>query len=267
MLPAEITRNLLLAALPPDDLNHLAPALEPVTLALNQPLYEANRPLSHVYFVLRGMVSMVRTTGDGATVEVGPVGRDGMVGIPVFLEADTDPLHAFAQVLPCTALRMPARTFRRACIERAALRSVMGRYVSWSHTGMAQWVACARLHEAHERMARWLLMCHDRVDGYTLALTHDFLAQMLGVRRPTVTLAAGMLHKAGLIHYSRGVVTILDREGLEHAACECHRVSRNEYRRLFGRLPNGEAGEDHQQPGVLAATARPRRRLASGIRQ
>ena len=243
MLPVEPTRNLLLAALPPQELGQLTALLEQVAFTLNEPLYQANQPLSHVFFVARGMVSMVRTTGDGRTVEVGPVGRDGMVGLPAFLDAATDPLHACAQVLPCEALRMPADAFRAACDQLLGLRAVMGRYTSWTVTGMAQWVVCARLHEAHQRMARWLLMCHDRLEGHTLALTHKFLAQMLGVRRPTVTLAAGMLQKVGLIHYSRGVVTILDRAGLEEVACECHRVSRDEYRRLFGRLPNGEAAD------------------------
>lgn len=238
VLPVEPERNLLLAALPPQERGQLAPELEPVSFTLNEALYRANQPLSHVHFVVRGMVSMVRTTGDGGTVEVGPVGRDGMVGLPVFLDAETDPLHAFAQVLPCQALRIGAEAFRTARDELPGLRSVIGRYTSWSHTGMAQWVACARLHEAHQRMARWLLMCHDRVDGHTFGLTHEFLAQMLGVRRPTVTLAAGLLQKAGLIHYSRGVVTILDRDGLEEIACECHRISRDEYRRLFGWLPS-----------------------------
>jgi CRP-like cAMP-binding protein len=132
---------------------------------------------------------------------------------------------------------MRGDAFRAARDRLPSLRSVIGRYTAWSHTGMAQWVACARLHEAPERLARWLLMCHDRVEGHTLALTHEFLAQMLGVRRPTVSLAASTLQRAGLIQYSRGVVTILDRDGLEEAACECHRVSRDEYRRLFGRLP------------------------------
>src|SRR5205085_1752089 len=121
------------------------------------------------------------TTGEGETVEVGPVGRDGMIGVPIFLDAATDPLDAFAQILPCEALRMPAEDFRRAAARLPRLRSVMSRYTSWIYTGMAQWVACARLHEVDERMARWLLMCHDRLEGDTLALTHEFLAQMLGV--------------------------------------------------------------------------------------
>jgi CRP-like cAMP-binding protein len=240
MLRVDPTRNLLLEALPEMELAALTADFEPVSFVQNEPLYEADQPLTHAFFVLRGMVSMLRTTGDGATVEVGPVGRDGMVGLPLFLGAGTDPLSACAQILPCEALRMRADAFASACDELPGLRRVISRYTSWVYTGMAQWVACARLHEAPERMARWLLMCHDRLEGDTLALTHDFLAQMLGVRRPTVTLAAGMLQKAGLIRYSRGVVTILDRPRLEELSCECHRVSRQEYLRLFGRLPTGE---------------------------
>lgn len=240
MLPVDPARNLLLAGLPHDELAALASDLKPVAFTQNQALYQANQPLSHVFFVVRGMVSIVRTIGGGGTVEVGPVGRDGMVGLPVFLDAATDPLHAFAQVLPCEALSMRADAFRAACDRSRALRAAMGRYTSWTVTGMAQWVACARLHEVHQRMARWLLMCHDRLEGHTLALTHEFLAEMLGVRRPTVTLAAGLLQKQGLIRYARGVVTILDETGLETVACECHRVSREEYLRLFGRLPDGK---------------------------
>jgi CRP-like cAMP-binding protein len=254
-------RNLLLASLPAKELAALSSELEPVAFSQSEPLYQANQPLGDVFFVVRGVVSMVRTTGAGGTVEVGPVGRDGMVGLPVFLDAVTDPLDAFAQVLPCDALRMSAHRFRAACDDLRGLRTMMGRYTSWTYTGMAQWVACARLHEAHERMARWLLMCHDRLEGHTLSLTHEFLAQMLGVLRPTVTIAAGTLQKAGLIRYSRGVVTILDRHGLEQAACECHRVSRNEYLRLFGRLPNGET------PELARPGARRLARLTSGIEQ
>src|SRR3954469_16454008 len=210
VVTAEPGRNLLLASLPPHELARLAPSLEPISFTLADQLYRADQPLSHVYFLVRGMVSIVRTTSDGATVEVGPVGRDGMVGIPVFLDADTDPLHACAQVVPCEALSLPAEALRAARDELPGLRRIISRYISWSHTGMAQWVACARLHEAPQRMARWLLMCHDRLEGNTLALTHEFLAQMLGVRRPTVSLAASTLQKSGLIHYSRGVVSILD---------------------------------------------------------
>ena len=148
MLPVEPTRNLLLAALPAEELDQLTPAFEQVTFTQHEPLYQANQPLGRVVFVVRGMVSLVRTTGGGRTVEVGPVGRDGMVGLPVFLDATTDPLHACAQVLPCEALRMPADAFRAACDQLPGLRGVMGRYTSWTVTGMAQWVACARLHEA-----------------------------------------------------------------------------------------------------------------------
>ncbi|HEV7664909.1 MAG TPA: Crp/Fnr family transcriptional regulator [Chloroflexota bacterium] len=239
VLSLEPSRNLLLADLPPEDLAQVTAKAEPVRFDLREPLYTANEPLSHVFFVTRGMVSVVRTTLDGGTVEVGPVGRDGMVGLPLFLDAESDPLHAFAQVLPCEAVRLDAATFRRVRDSLPELRGILGRYTCWTYSGMAQWVACARLHEAPQRMARWLLMCQDRVGGDTIPLTHEFLADMLGVRRPTVTLAAGTLQKAGLIRYSRGVVTILDRSQLEAAACECHRVSRDEYKRLFGRLPTG----------------------------
>ena len=114
MLTLDPLRNLLLAGLPPEEMALLNGSLEPVTFTQNEPLYRANQPLSHAFFIVRSMVSMVRTTGEGATVEVGPVGRDGMIGVPIFLDATTDPLDAFAQILPCEALRMPAEAFRRA---------------------------------------------------------------------------------------------------------------------------------------------------------
>src|ERR1043166_6205552 len=132
-------RNLLLASLPRHELRDLRPLLEPTVFSQGQPLYPANQPLTPAYFIERGMVSMVRTTAAGGTVEVGPVGCDGMVGIPVFLDAETDPLYAFAQILPCAALRIAADDLRAARDRLPGLRRVLGRYTSWSHTGMAQW--------------------------------------------------------------------------------------------------------------------------------
>ena len=227
--------NLLLAALTESDRNALAADLEPVALDYREVIYHPHEPLSHVYFPLSGLISLVVTSRGGGTVEVGPVGRDGMLGLPVFLGAATDPLEAFAQIVPCLAFRIPSATFAEAAERLPSLQKVMRLYVQWTYFGMAQWVLCARLHPAEERMARWLLMCQDRVAQDSFPLTHEFLAQMLGVRRATVTLAAGTLHQSGLVAYRRGLVSILDRQAMEQATCECYPVSTDEYRRLFGR--------------------------------
>ena len=178
---------------------------------------------------------------EGSTVEVGPVGCDGMVGLPVFLGGETDPLEAFVQVGPVEAVRLPTPAFLALVEDCPDFEQVMRRYVQWSHFGMAQWVLCARLHPVEERMARWLLMCHDRLGTDQFPLTHEYLADMLGVRRASVTIAAGVLRKGGLIEYHRGVVTILDRPRLEEAACECNRVTAEEYRRLMGRGPQANS--------------------------
>jgi hypothetical protein len=160
-----------------------------------------------------------------------------MVGLPVYLGGGTDPLEAFVQVAPVETVRLRTPDFQALLSEHPDLRRVMGLYTQWTYFGMAQWVLCARLHPVEERMARWLLMCHDRLGQDAFPLTHEYLAEMLGVRRASVTIAAGVLRKGGLIEYHRGVVTILDRPRLEEAACECNRVTAEEYRRLFGRGP------------------------------
>ena len=160
-----------------------------------------------------------------------------MVGLPVFLGGETDQLQAFVQVGTVEAMRLPTPAFLELIGQQPDLEGVMSRYVQWSYFGMAQWVLCARLHPLEERMARWLLMCHDRLAIDQFPLTHEYIAQMLGVRRPSVTIAAGTLRQAGLIEYHRGIVSILDRPRLEEAACECNRVSAAEYRRLLGRDP------------------------------
>jgi CRP-like cAMP-binding protein len=230
-------RNLLLASLGVEDLRTLARHLEPVSLEYREVLYHPGEALSHVYFPVSGLVSILAVSATGATVEVGPVGRDGMVGLPIYLGSGTDPLQASAQIPPCLALRIAADCFREATERIASLERIMRLYVQWTYASMAQWVLCARLHPIEERLARWLLMCHERVLQDTFPLTHEFLAQMLGVRRATVTLAAGSLERAGLVLFRRGLVTIADRPALEDAACECHRVLLAEYARLFGRAP------------------------------
>jgi CRP-like cAMP-binding protein len=218
----DVPRNRLLAALPRDALEHILPALTHVPLTSGMVIYEPRVRITHVYFVLTGIISMVCEMREG-TVEVGTVGCEGMTGLPIVLAADTMPSRAFVQV-PGEALSMRADDLLRLMQESPKLRRLVYRYVQALFDQTAQAAACNRLHALEERCARWLLMTHDRVAGDVLLLKQQFLAEMLGVHRPAVTLAAGALQKAGIIRYSRGKVTVLDRSALENASCECYAI-------------------------------------------
>lgn len=225
-------RNLLLGALPAHDLPRLRPRLERVGLPLGMPIYEPDVPISHVYFPLSGIVSMVSTMREG-TVEVGTIGREGMTGIPIVLHADSMPTRAFVQVQG-EALRIAASDLRTAIKELPALERVLARYALALFDQAAQSAACNRLHALEERCAKWLLMTHDRVDDDVLPLKQTFLAEMLGVHRPAVTVAASTLQRAGMISYSRGKVRVVDRAALERAACDCYAITRRSFDQLRG---------------------------------
>jgi CRP-like cAMP-binding protein len=231
--PHVLGENRLLAALPQEEQQRLLPQLEAVRLTIKHRLYERNKPITHVYFVRSGVVSLVAIMDDESIVEVATTGNEGMIGLPVYFGAHTSPLEAFCQV-PGEALRMEAGAFREALQADAALPALLQRYTLALFNQIAQSTACKHLHPTEVRCARWLLMTHDRVPGDRFPLTHEFLSQMLGVRRATVTVAAGMLQKAGMITYARGVITVLNRPGLEAVACECYRIIKEEYRRLLG---------------------------------
>jgi CRP-like cAMP-binding protein len=218
----DVPRNRLLAALPREELEYVLPALSHVDLPTGMIIYEPTVRITHVYFVLSGIVSMVSEMREG-TVEVGTVGCEGMTGLPIVLAADTMPSRAFVQV-PGDAFRMDTDALLRAMESAPTLRRLLYRYVLALFDQTAQHAACNRLHGLEERCARWLLMTHDRVVGDVLLLKQQFLAEMLGVHRPAVTLAAGALQKAGIIRYSRGKVTVLDRAALENASCECYAI-------------------------------------------
>lgn len=224
--------NVLLDALPPAERERVMPRLERVSLELGASIYEADVPVSHVHFPTRGIISMVSVSGEG-TVEVGTVGREGMAGIPVLLQAEAMATRAFVQ-MEGTSLRMSASDFQRALSASPPFARLMFRYAQALFDQVAQSVACNRLHALEERCARWILMAHDRAGADELPLKHQFLAEMLGVHRPAVTLAAGALQRAGLIRYRRGVITVLDRDGLESASCSCYRVVRASMDRLTG---------------------------------
>lgn len=226
-------RNAILAALPAGERALLGRESERVELTFGLVVEQPGRPVEHVWFPRNGVLSMVSQMADGSSVEVATVGREGFTGLPLLLDDRAMANRVFVQI-PGEADRLPAAAFA-ALIERLpALRRLMLRYALALVTQVAQGSACNRLHPVEARCARWLLMTHDRVDGDAFPLTQDFLAQMLGASRPSVSIAAGVLQKAGLIRYTRGVIEVLDRPGLEAASCECYGVIAGEFRRLTG---------------------------------
>lgn len=225
--------NRILTLLPDTDYRRLEMHLERVHLPLKTVLYEAYMPITHVHFPIDGVTSILTTMEDGREAEVGTVGNEGMAGLPVFLGADSTPTMAFEQV-PGDALRLRTEVFREEIARGGALTAVLHRYTQALFTQIAQSAACNRLHAVEQRCARWLLMTQDRVGANQFPLTHEFLGQMLGVRRATVTEAAGALQAEGLITYRRGIITVCDRAALEQASCECYRVIRDDFDRLLG---------------------------------
>ena len=225
--------NGLLAALPPEDLTRLRPKLQSVELPFDQTLFPADGALDAVLFPESGMVSLLATLDDGEQVEVGIAGREGLIGLPLVFGDDRSLVEARVQ-LEGTALRLGAAALRAAMDESAALRTLLKRYALALHAQVALTAACNARHAIEQRLARWMLIAHDRADGDEFTMTHEFISMMLGVRRPGVSLAAGVLQKAGLIQYARGRMAVTDRLGLEAASCECYHTSRREFRRLLG---------------------------------
>jgi CRP-like cAMP-binding protein len=230
--PTPAMGNRLLDSLPRPDLERLRPHLEAVSVGVKHVVYEPNGPIKHVYFPINCVISLVTYLEDGASVEMATIGLEGMVGLPIFLGTDTMPSRAFGQV-PGDALRITAAAFTEEIQRNGPLVRVLNRYTQALFNQVAQTTACNRVHLVEQRCARWLLQTHDRVGSDQFSLTQEFLAQMLGVRRTGVSAAAGLLQKAGLIRYARGRITVLDRPGLESAACECYRVIKREFDRLI----------------------------------
>ena len=231
-------RNRLLAALPPDDFAALAPALRPVELEFRQVLIEPGQPIRAVHFPERGMVSMLAPLEDGHLQEVGVAGREGLVGLPVVLGADRTSIEALVQ-MQGTAWRLGAAELRAAFEHSAALRSLLLRYAQAFHAQVAQTAACNGRHAIDRRLARWLLVMHDRAEADEFPMTHEFASLMLGTGRPGISVAAAVLQRAGVIGYTHGRMTVLDRAGLEAAACECYGTVREQFEHLLG-VPAGE---------------------------
>lgn len=224
--------NRLLAALPETDYQRLIPHLEQVDLELGKVLYQVGEPIDYVYFPHSSLVSLVMVLQDGSTAEVGLVGGNGMVGVPVVLGSDISFTLAIVQVAD-GAVRMRADQLKAEFRRGGALQALLLRYVQALLAQVSQTAACNRLHTLEARLARWMLLVQDAINSNELQLTQEFIAQMLGVRRSGVTVAAGALQQADLIHYNRGKITVLNRKGLEKVSCECYRVIEEEYKRLL----------------------------------
>lgn len=229
--PARIS-NRLIHGLPRAERSRLLEHCEPVDLVFGDILCEPGEPFGHVYFPLTGFISLVAVVSHHEPLEMGLIGNEGMLGATLALGVDAVPLRGIVQGSG-TALRMPAARLRAGLREGSVLIGVLRRYLYVLMAQLSQTAACTRFHEVDARLARWLLMTHDRAHANHFHLTHKFLAAMLGVRRSGVTIAAGVLQERGLIRYVRGRISILDRARLEGAACECYDAVIEDYARLL----------------------------------
>lgn len=225
--------NRILLALPHASLERIKPFLEPLIMEKGQLIDRMNGPIKHMYFVNRGLVSVVKTMRDGRTVEIGAVGIEGVTDPNALFGIDQALLETMVQI-PGSAFRIEREILTREMAKDSAFRDIMQKYARFAFSQLAQTAACNRLHSLEERCCRWLLLAHDSAIADNFSLTHEFLAMMLGVRRTGVSIVAHLLKKAGLIEYKRGRVTILDRAGLMDAACECYGSTQMQLEQLFG---------------------------------
>ncbi|MBK6704762.1 MAG: Crp/Fnr family transcriptional regulator [Caulobacteraceae bacterium] len=229
-------RNRILTALPEDEFKLLMEKLHYVELALGESLHRAGEPIENVFFVESGFISVLTMLSDGAPLEIGLIGAEGVAGVSVILGAT----NSYSETMCQTgggAFRIGVAALKDIVAQAPHLRDLLLRYTHVFHVQVAQTAACNAHHELGQRLARWLLAAHDRSGVPELSLTQDLIAVMLGVRRSTVSIAASTLQKAGVIRYHHGRITILDRIGLEDAACECYEAVASEYRALFGEHP------------------------------
>jgi CRP-like cAMP-binding protein len=224
--------NLILSALPTQAYERLASHLEYADLPLGKVLYDPEEPIRHAYFPLRGAVSIVTVLRDGGSVEAGVIGNEGMVGFPIVLGTRVE-FNRRAQVqLAGSGLKLKAGALQEEFRKGEQLRDLLLSYLHAFITQISQTAACNRMHRLEERLARWLLACQDRLSSDELELTQEFIAEMLGVRRAGVSVAATQLEERGLIGHKRGRIQIIDRPGLEATSCECYGIVRREYERL-----------------------------------
>jgi CRP-like cAMP-binding protein len=230
--PHHPKKNHLLAALPTTEYDRLLPHLELIEMPLGWAIYESGGQLSHVYFPTTCIVSLLYVTESGQSAELAVAGNDGLVGVSLFLGGETTPNRGVVQAAG-TGYRLHGKIARNEFATRIAFRDLTLRYTQALITQMGQTAVCNRHHSVVQQLSRWLLLSLDRLPGSELVMTQELIANMLGVRREGVTLAAGHLQDQGLIHYSRGHITMLDRAGLERLTCECYSVVKKEYERLL----------------------------------
>jgi CRP-like cAMP-binding protein len=231
-IPHSPAKNLLLAALPAAEYQQLLPHLEPVPLPLGASVYESGDRLAHVYFPTDGIVSLLYVMENGASAEIAVTGRDGVIGISLFMGGESTPSRAIVQSAG-QAYRLGAQILKREFERGGELQHLLLRYTQALITQMSQTAVCNRHHTIDQQLCRWLLLSLDRLPSNELHMTQELMANMLGVRREGVTEAAGRLQDAGLIHYHRGRITVLDRPGLEQRVCECYAVVKREFDRLL----------------------------------
>jgi CRP-like cAMP-binding protein len=225
--------NRLLAALPADDFRRLLPHLKTVRIRPKQVVLKEGELIERVYFPNGGVFSVTTPLSDGTSIEVATIGDEGMLGTEAFLTDDAVANgDTMMQVPDGQVTMLPVQAFRHEVAQRGVLRDLIGRYTQVLMAQMARSTACNALHEVQHRCARWLLMTHDRMHEQDFHLSHEFLAVMLGVQRPTVSVVAATLQRTGLISYRQGLVTVLDRKGLEAASCECYALIRAQFDRL-----------------------------------
>lgn len=229
--------NLLLAALPPEDYQRLAPHFKVKEMVLEQMIFEAGEPIEYVYFPHCSMISLVAFLIDGSTVEAGLIGKEGMAGVQSILGGNALPYQALVQV-PGAATELPVDCLKAEFERGGALQKILLRYVQALLVQTAQSAVCNRMHSLETRLVRWLLSVQDGTGLDELPLTQESIAQMLGVRRAGVTVAAIALQDSGLIQYHRGRITIVNREKLEARACECYKIIQNAFDQLLGQWCN-----------------------------
>jgi CRP-like cAMP-binding protein len=229
-------QNRLLAALPAREFGRLAPQLELVSMPLGQALYESGGHLQHVYFPTTSIVSLLYVMEDGASAEIAVVGNEGILGISLFMGGETTPSRAVVQSAG-HGYRLKAQLLKQEFQRAGPVMDLLLRYTQALITQMAQTAVCNRHHSVEQQLCRWLLLSLDRLSTFELTMTQELIANMLGVRREGVTEAAGKLQHAGIIRYSRGRITVLDRKRLEQNVCECYAVVKKEFERLLSDLP------------------------------
>src|SRR5579864_3949646 len=215
---------------------------EIVDFKVRQNIYQPEERINEAYFPLGAILSVVARMKNGGMIEIGTIGREGTSAVPLVMGSETSANESFCQV-PGKAWKMPAETFRSLLETSRLFREFLNRYLQAYVNMLGQLAACNRLHSVYERCARWLLMTGDRVGSNEFPLTHEFLAIMLGSRRSGVTVAAAILQKAGFIHYAHGIVTILDRTGLEATTCECYKITTEQFGNLLSIRPAARSSD------------------------